>query len=207
MKQTILILDDHPVYSEGLQNILSQVIGITVKAIFTNSQELLRYMKTETIHLVILDIQLNNESGFDVCKKIKIIYPLCKVIFISMFDDPQIIANSKNAGGNGYIHKSIDAKKMVDTIIEIINGKKIYLNNALPVAPKKIVVDSEKLHLLTKREIEIISLVREGKTSRDIADELYLSEFTIQTHRKNIGKKLNIRTKNGIIDFAYKHNL
>lgn len=148
-------------------------------------------------------------TGLEAAKAIKKEMPAIKIIFLSMYYDVKIILLAKEYRVNGFIFKTITANDLKDALIKVMNGEIVYL------LPKEIFkqdfakIDNDfiKQYKLSPREIEIIKSIKKGKCSKEIAEELYLSVFTIETHRKNIFKKISVSSVGQLISFAVDNNI
>lgn len=197
-----VIVDDHLLFAEGLARILADMQHLKLLKIVSSYNEVTRLISQHHIDLILLDIKLKNESGIDICSLIKDLYPDSKIILISMFDPNSIATEIKKCDADGYIPKSTDAQEVKDTINAILEGEKIFLelgNNSAKETP------IEKL--ITTREKEIITLIKQGKTAKEISAILHISIFTVDTHRKNILKKLNLNSVKNLIAFSFNNEL
>ncbi|QEE50727.1 response regulator transcription factor [Flavobacterium alkalisoli] len=202
----IVIVDDHRLFAEGLERILMDEPDFSLQGIYSNGNELLHHLNSKKPNLVMLDIQMAGIDGLELCKKIKSNYTDIKVILISMFESNTIINEAKNNGADGYIPKTTDASMMKKTIHDILEGSPVYLR---PIAEECKEENSSlpNFHLISKRERDIIKLIKKGYTSKDMADELNISQYTVETHRKNILKKLNLKSVKDLIGLAYEYDL
>ncbi|MFA7650587.1 MAG: response regulator transcription factor [Flavobacteriaceae bacterium] len=197
-----LIVDDHLLFAEGLARILSDMQNLKLQKIASSYNEVTRLLSQQHIDLILLDIKLKDENGIEICLLIKNLYPHIKVILISMFDPDSLSVEIKKCNADGYIPKSTDAQIVKDTINAILQGEKVFLelgNNSAKETP------IEKL--ITSREKEIIALIKQGKTAKEISDILNISVFTVDTHRKNILKKLNLSSIKSFIAFSFNNKL
>lgn len=197
-----LIVDDHLLFAEGLARILSDMQNLKLQKIASSYNEVTRLLSQQHIDLILLDIKLKDENGIDICLLIKNLYPHIKVILISMFDPDSLSVEIKKCNADGYIPKSTDAQIVKDTINAILQGEKVFLelgNNSV----KETSIEK----LITSREKEIIALIKQGKTAKEISDILNISVFTVDTHRKNILKKLNLSSIKSLIAFSFNNKL
>lgn|SRR5690554_1533295 len=200
--QNILIVDDHLLFAEGLSRILSDMPNLKLVKILNSYSAVTRLLSQQRIDLILLDIKLKDENGIDICLLIKNLYPHIKVILISMFDPDSLVVEIKQCNADGYIPKSTDAQVVKDTINAILQGEKIFLELG-----KTSAVETPVEKLITSREKEIITLIKQGKTAKEISDILNISVFTVDTHRKNILKKLNLSSIKSLIAFSFSNKL
>ncbi len=187
----IIIADDHQLFIDGLLRILEDEPALKVMDVCNNGRKLIQLINREQPDLVMLDIQMPGINGLEVCRMIREKMPDIRIVFLSMFDTAQIIEESRDAGANGFVSKTTDAGLLKSTLKEILDGKDVFLQSPSGHTTTDI-PDSPSLLLLSKREKEIIGLIRQGYISRAIAAELAISEYTVETHRKNIFRKLQI---------------
>lgn len=198
-RQNTIIVDDHKLFAEGLGRILEDIPCISLQNIVSSEKELPSNLSD--IQLLLLDIQLKEENGLDICKKIKTAFPNIKIIIISMFDPKGLVHEIKKSDANGFIPKSTDANEVKEVIVSVLEGEDVFLEMDLEsYSPQPL------FKLISNREKEIISLIKEGKTAKQIADVLNISQFTVDTHRKNILKKLELNSIKDLIAFSF-HNL
>lgn len=197
--KNIIIIDDHKLFAEGLARILSDIEGVHLQDCIASEKELSNSL--DHIDLILLDIQLKEENGLQVAKRMKANYPHLKIIIISMFDPKNLYLEIKKSQANGFIPKSTDAKEMKEVIGLVLAGEDVFLEMDMDC------FDPPPLFkMISKREKEIILLIKEGKTAKQIADALHISQFTVDTHRKNILKKLELNSIKDLIAFSF-HNL
>lgn len=197
-----VIVDDHLLFAEGLARILADMKHLTLLEIVHSYSELLHILTQKKVDLILLDIKLKEENGLDICNLIKSLYPDIKVILISMFDPNTLSLEIKKCHANGYIPKSTDANEVKETIDAVLDGEDVFLelhSNSV----KEIMLEK----LITSREKEIIALIKQGNTAKQIASILSISVFTVDTHRKNILKKLELNSIKDLIAFSFSNEL
>lgn len=197
-----VIVDDHLLFAEGLARILADMKHLTLLKIVHSYSELLHILTQKKVDLILLDIKLKEENGLDICNLIKYLYPDIKVILISMFDPNTLSLEIKKCHANGYIPKSTDANEVKETIDAVLDGEDVFLelhSNSV----KEVMLEK----LITSREKEIIALIKQGNTAKQIASILSISIFTVDTHRKNILKKLELSSIKDLIAFSFSNEL
>lgn len=197
-----IIVDDHQLFAEGLSRILQDLKHIELTGTVNSSTELLNFLKDEDIELILLDIQLKNENGIDICTDLKKRFPEMKVILISMYDPGTLISEIRKCNANGYIPKSADAEAVKDSINRVLNGEDVFLEIDF-----KSHVEEPYFKIISTREREIILLIKQGLTARQISEELNISRFTVNTHRKNILRKLKLNSVKDLIAFSFHNQL
>jgi len=193
---TIAIADDHKLMSEGIASILQSDPDLSVVKICTNGKELVEYLKNNTVDIILIDLNMPILNGPDTIRILKNNCIPSKIVVLSMYADENIYAKCRELDINGYLHKDSDAQHLIDTIKVIHNGEDRY-DYDHTVQPREVGALFEDKFLnkfkLSRRELEIIGLIRNGHTNQEIADTLFLSIHTVMTHRKNILHKLAVR--------------
>lgn len=206
MNIDLILVDDHKLFLDGLKSILEKEIGISVLAIASNGIELLDLMEKCSPHILLTDIRMPIMDGIAITKLFRKKYPRTEVIALSMFDQEDDVFEMLDAGAKGYIVKNVDKEELVKAIHQVAQGK-FYLSPKFDSTFKKWSakeIPNVKTKL-TRRERQILLLLSRGKTSQQMAKELNLSHFTIDTHRKNIHKKLGIKSNVALAKEALKY--
>ena len=199
MKTTnFTIIDDHRLFADGLARILQDDSSFVLVRVYNSGVEYLANIDQPS-DLFIIDIQLGDMSGLDICKEIRTKHTEAKIILISMIQAPHLIRLAEQNGADGFIPKTTDAILLKSFVNQVCDDVKVFV--------KDLVEGAQQINLLTDREMEIIHLIKTGMTTKAIAEKLFLSEFTVETHRKNILKKLKISTANELIAYAYANHL
>ncbi len=206
-KINILIADDHQMFLDGLKLIFSNIPAYNIVAEAKNGSEVIAAFNYTKIDLAILDINMPSPNGFETCKIINQNYPDCKVIMLTMYTEENFIREFSNSQASAYIIKNAGKAELIKAIeVAMIGGK--YISAGLNKLNDFPIQDNfSKEFSLTKREIEIIGLLVQEKSSLEIAELLFISAFTVNTHRKNILKKLDIKNTAGIVKFAVQNGL
>lgn len=205
-KINIAIVDDHPIVIEGLKMMLSTQLGFTVSASFTTGSEIIGFMRNHTVDIILLDITLPDANGTELCREIKKISPATSVIMFSNRSERSIIMQSIQNGASGYILKNTSIDELVVCIKGAYSGDIVFCNETRQMISKPTQNDLP-IPRLTKREKQILQMVAEGKTSMIIADELFLSPLTVDTHRKNLLQKFQAKNSTELIHRAIQQNM
>lgn len=193
----IVIAEDHQSLIDGIRLALEYEEDMTVVGEATDGEILLQLVESKRPDVVVTDIRMPKCDGITATRQIKKQFPNIQVIAFSMFDQREAIAQMKSAGASGYLMKNASLKKLIEAI-RTVSKKETFFDDAIAsqdVASKEEIV-------LSNREKEILRLIGEGKTSQEIADMLFIGKSTVDTHRKNILKKMNIYGKTDLIRFA-----
>jgi DNA-binding NarL/FixJ family response regulator len=206
----IVLADDHALLRTGIKKIIEESEDMLVIGEASDGLELLDLLRRETPHLVILDISMPNLRGVEAASEIKQSYPEVEVLILSMHKKKEYLYHSFSAGAKGYVLKD-DTDTELLTAIETIRRGGVYLSSLLATELTNNFIKAQNRggktpeETLTLREREILKLVAEGKTSEEISRLLFISARTVQNHRANIMKKLNLKRTADLIKYAIKH--
>lgn len=204
----IIIADDHTLFINGLQLLLKDESWIEIMDIANDGRELLDILQKKQPDLVLLDINMPNINGLDAGRFIKQSHPAIKLVILSTYSEEHLVEKAKQIGVNGYLLKNSSRDELLQTINLVISG-----HASFPYfGPKEnSTFDKTDIFLkqfnLTRRELEIIQLIKDGFTNQQIAERLILSIYTIETHRKNIMHKLDLKTPLALHKFIVENNV
>lgn len=205
----IAICEDHDITADGLRVLISYHPQFTVVGQAKNCADLLALLSENSVDILILDLNLGVEDGFGILAKVRTTYPNLLVLILTMYDDDHLIAKAKLAKANGYLLKNISSVELFDALKKLNHSSffedpKAFLQRNKVVGQRDSFVEKMKL---TKREAEIVTLVAKGKDAMTISEELYLSQNTVLTHKKNIMKKLGLVSTADLVRFAFENKL
>lgn len=209
-KNRIILADDHQFMLEGVQSILKEEASLDIVATAQNGHQLIDAVIREKPDLVVLDLNMPGYDGLQCLKKIKLGFPLVKVLVLSNYSQPDLINKIKKMQADGYLSKNSSANELRNAIGTVLSGGCYFQHTEeTPVVQEDSHYFDEflKKYQLTKREVGILRLVCEGMTTKEIASTLFLSELTVNTHRRNILKKLGVKNVAGLVNFAKQHNI
>ncbi|WP_294248096.1 response regulator transcription factor [uncultured Chryseobacterium sp.] len=192
-KLRTVIVDDHPIVIEGLKNLLSHEENIEMVESFGKGCELLDYLETHRVDLILLDISLPDSNGMDLCLKIKKISEETKVLILSNHTERSIILQTIQNGASGYLLKNSSVQELRACIAGAMQGNICYSREVVEMISRPSGNGSGSIPRLTRREKQILVLLAEGKTSQVIAGELFLSPLTVDTHRRNLIQKFEVK--------------
>ncbi|MEQ6168161.1 response regulator transcription factor [Ekhidna sp. MALMAid0563] len=202
----IFLTDDHAVLLGGLIKILSAEDDLDVIGSAGTVRETLDDLTQKNVDLLITDYNLPDDDGLTLIRRVKQKYPEIKIIVLSMHDEGHLIKEILKEGINGYILKKDSHEELVNAVRAVKNNK-VYLSSDVNTMLMKGLNGTEEQKLLTDREREILKLIAKEYTNRQMAEELFISERTVETHRKNIFRKTGTNNLVGLIKFAYANNL
>ncbi|MDI6763097.1 MAG: response regulator transcription factor [Thermodesulfobacteriota bacterium] len=204
----IVLADDHTIVRQGIKRVIEEKADLTVVGEASDGLELLSLLKILDADLVILDISMPNLRGIEATRELKRIFPDVKVLILTMYKDKELLHHAFSSGADGYVLKE-DTDEELHTAIEKIRKGKVYisprLSEGLTNASAQIrrnLLFKPPLERLTEREMEILRLIAEGKSNKEIANLLFISIRTVQNHRANIMSKLGIKKTADLIRYA-----
>jgi two-component system response regulator NreC len=213
-KIRVMIVEDHEMFRDGMGIILSQIENFELAAAVGSGKEMKRVLKEEgEVQVVLMDVKLHGENGIELTEYIKQFHPTVLVIALTMNDDPNTILRMLSAGASGYLLKNASKSDLRDAIDAVLNGNEYYSPEAAFQVINKISTKEKnnvagvELGGFSMREVQIIRLVCEGRSNFDIADKLSLSTRTIEKHRFNIMKKMEVKSAAELVVYAIKNNL
>jgi DNA-binding NarL/FixJ family response regulator len=213
-KTRILIADDHDVVRSGLNVLLRSAPDFAVVAEASDGEEALRLTQRHKPDVVIMDISMPKLDGIEATKLIKERRPEVKVIILSVHEDEEYAYQILRAGASGYLSKNSSRKEIFEAVRSAVSGGRFFspgisriivdgfIKRAQEQAKEDLLPSAAADQKLTKREVEVLKYIAEGYTNRQIADALFLSFRTINTHRANIMQKLNIHDTAGLVRYA-----
>jgi DNA-binding NarL/FixJ family response regulator len=198
---SVILIDDHPVVMEGLRSLLDKNQSLEIIGCFTSGKETLEFLTRRSVDIVLLDISLPDMSGTDLCLKIKANDPRTCVLAISNHSERSIITQMLQNGASGYLLKNSSSEELTRSIMGAIEG-----NLSLTDEVKSILARGESsyrmLPKLTRREKEVLRMVAEGMTTAAIAEKLFISPLTVETHRRNLMQKFEVNNTAALIKMA-----
>ncbi|MCS3529657.1 response regulator [Chryseobacterium sp. JUb7] len=205
-KINIVIVDDHPIVIEGLKIMLKNQSFFNVLESFTLGSEIVDFVRSNEVDIILLDITLPDANGIELCKEIKKISPHTSVIMFSNRSERSIMMQSIQNGASGYLLKNTSIEELIECIRGALSGNIVFCNETKQIISKPS-QNELTIPRLTKREKQILQLVAKGKTSGMIADELFLSPLTVDTHRKNLLQKFQAKNSSELITIALQHHM
>jgi len=207
----VLMVDDHQMFIDGMKSLLKKEKNIQIVAEALNGKQAIEIINNQHIDLAIVDISMPEMSGTELIKIIKKDFPYIKILVVTMYNDKGIINEIINSEAEGYILKNSGKQELINAIHQITDNGTYYCSEVVSILINTIkkteIKSEEKVKNLTEREIEIINLICKEYSSAQIAEELFISQFTVDTHRKNILKKTNSKTLVGLIKYSIINNL
>lgn len=198
-KLKILVVDDHPIFLKGLVEVLQDEMPDAEIIPQTSSLKALGVALNQMPDIAVLDLDMPDMNGIVLGTELKLRIPSLKIIILTMHKEPDIIRSVMSKGIDGYVFKDDAVNDVVVAIQEVMNGKQ-YISKSTTLFQDEL--DTDLVEALTKTEILVLRAISNHKTSREIADEMFVSLKTIENHRNNISRKLNLQGSNSLLKFA-----
>lgn len=204
---TIAIAEDHQMLIDGVKSFFEYDEEVNIIGAVNNGQELVKLVALKQPKLVITDIRMPIMDGIQATQQIKQQFPHIKVLAMTIFDQPEAIKQMLDAGATGYILKNSGIKMLNEAIHTVARGETFFDKNVALNFMNDYIQDNVKVGksdkvVLSNREKEILHLIANGKTSKEIAEDLFIAKTTVDTHRKNMIRKLQLKSGNELIKYA-----
>ncbi len=205
-KIKILLVDDHQIIIDGLKSLLQNSDEIVVVAEANNGREALRILDILEIDVILMDIDMPVLNGINTLKEITNRSYSTKVIILSMHNEAGMIKSLISIGANGYLLKSCAQEELIGAIRKVASGQSCF-STEVTLSLLNPTQSNQTTELLTERETEIIKLIAEGFSNKEIGSKLYISHRTVDTHRTNLMKKLDVSNIAGLISYAIRNGI
>ncbi|PLX09060.1 MAG: DNA-binding response regulator [Marinilabiliales bacterium] len=211
-KICIVLVDDHKMFREGIKSVLSEDKNINVCGEAGTYDEAINTISNKNPDIVLTDITLPGKSGIELCKTISEKFPDVKILMLSMHQSEEFVMNSIKNGASGYLPKETGHEELLFAIKKIHQGE-IYFNHDISQTIIKGYRKTESeeepdpRQILSKRELEVLKLYAEGYTNTEIAESLFISVRTVESHKTHILQKLNLKSQVDLIKTAIKHQI
>ncbi len=210
----VLIVDDHQLMIEGLKSLLEDENDIVFEGGANSMQEALSFLQAQPVDVILMDINMPGSSGIDATLRIKELYPAVKIIALTMHNDISIITRMIEAGATGYILKRTKMNEVIEAIRVVHNNQRylgrdtqqIIMDN-LSSPPDSLEPREEKKPVLSARESEVLNLIARELSNEQIAEKLFISERTVEAHRRNIFIKTKTKSIVGLMKYAIERGL
>lgn len=203
MKASVFIVDDHYMVIEGIRSLLQNEKEIDWMGHATNAASCLAFLKQQQPDVILMDINLPDLSGIDLCKEVRAKYPSVFVLGLSTFNQQAFIRNMLENGASGYLLKNASKEELLEAIAEVSSGKN-YLSMEAGNALKE---SSDIIPPISRREKEVLLLIAEGLTNAEVAEKLFISIPTVNTHRKSLLQKFDAKNTAILISKAIRQGL
>jgi len=206
-KIRIILVDDHEMFIDGLRGILTPIKNIDIVGSANNGIELLKLLESKPVDILLMDVNMPEMNGIEATKEVVKLYPEVKVLMLTMFDTSDYIQKVLKAGAHGYILKNTGKKELMEAIEAVCSGQSYFSNEVtktimLGLQNKPKQANNTMEVELTEREIDVLRLIAQEMTTNEIGEKLFISKHTVETHRKNLISKLNVRNVVGLVKYA-----
>jgi DNA-binding NarL/FixJ family response regulator len=201
----IIIADDHPLLVDGLQRMLGEMKDMEVLAPVQNGRQLLARLREQAVDMVLLDLHMPQLDGLETLKILQKEFPALKILIFTNYNQPKLLREARNLGARGYLLKNCTSQTLKEAVLTVSDGGTWFQEEEVSAASGSESVftdDFMRKYQITQREVEIIRKIAQGYTTKEIGEQLYVSEFTVNAHRRNICRKLDIYTPVGLVNFA-----
>jgi DNA-binding NarL/FixJ family response regulator len=213
-KIQVMVVDDHKMFVEGVQAIFSDSSHIQVVKTVHDGNEVMKSIEnTPNLDIILLDINLPNINGLELTKLISKKYPTIKILILSMYNNAEYIKEVLKEGASGYVLKNTDHEELLNAIQSVFAGNQFYSQSVTQTMMNSFAKKSQRNNTdilqvkISKREKEILSLIIKEHTAQEIANMLFISLHTVETHRSNLMSKLGVRNSAGLVRVALENNL
>lgn len=206
----IIVVDDHEIFRNGLKMVINKLKYARVIGEASNGKEFLELIRKKEPHLVFMDIEMPVMNGIEATRKAIEDYPDLKVAALTMFNDEAYIESMLEAGAKGFLLKNINKDDLEQAIRSISRGHTYYSNELWDYFTRKVKDDhktGKDILQFTKREMEVLQLLSEGLSNKEIAEKLFISERTVVGHKSNLLAKTNCKSTIGLLSYAIKNKL
>ena len=203
----LLLVDDHHIVLDGIKALLDEVEGFDCIATADNGQKALDMLNVFDVDVVLMDIDMPIMNGMEATQRIKKEYPKVRVISLTQHSERGMVQKLLDCGSDGYLLKNIAQDELTTAIRRVYNGENVFSSEVtMRLEGKAVEKNASGIDVeLTEREIEILSLISEGLSSKQVGEKLFISPRTVDTHRTNLMNKLDIHNIAGLIRFALKN--
>jgi DNA-binding NarL/FixJ family response regulator len=213
-KIQVLVVDDHRMFAEALEMLLAGEEGVEIAGAVPTGEEALEVVARVSPHVVLMDIDLPGLDGIEATRRIREMSPLTQVVIITAYQEPAVMARAIEAGACGFVPKTQTADQLVGVIRGAAAGEMVLPTGDIRAvlgklqAAQRARTDAGRLiDQLTSREIQILQAIAQGSSTREVAESLFISQLTVQTHVKNILAKLGVHSKLEAVTFALRHDV
>ena len=205
-KTNLFIVDDHQLVVDGLRSLLDNEEQYTIVGCSNRPKEVVDRLENLEVDVLLTDINMPEMTGVELTRNVKRKFPKIKVLALSMFGERQVIKEMIDAGISGYILKNTGKQELLEALSKLSNGQ-IFFGEEVTKELMKSFSNDDGVSHLTNREIEIIRLIENEYSNKKIAELLFISERTVETHRKNIFRKTGTQSIVGLLKYAYDHKI
>jgi hypothetical protein len=208
----VIVVEDHQILLESISLLISTIPEMELVGKASSGQKALQILEKESVDLIVSDVQMPGMNGVELVWKVKQLFPKIKILMLTVLEDAQTIKDALQAGADGFIFKSAEKEELADAIQTLAHNKKYFSDKAIlslaEVQNEVYLSEKEALKsILTDREIQILKLISQELSGIQIAEKLFISATTVESHRKNLFQKIGVNTSVGLVKYALKHGI
>ncbi|MGV3761013.1 response regulator [Parapedobacter sp.] len=203
----IYITDDHPIVLGGLKNLIESQDDFILKGVFTTATDTLEALKQYVPRVLLLDINLPDYSGIDLSRQLRESYPNLLIIVLSVHNEKAVIRSVLNNKVNGYLLKNSAGEEIIEAIHRVVSGEIYLCHQTREINDNNDELGPAAVPIISRREKEVLALIAEGYTSTQIADKLFISNHTVESHRKNLMEKFGANNMPMVVRLAIEYSL
>ncbi|GAA4833074.1 response regulator transcription factor [Algivirga pacifica] len=206
----VLIADDHKMFIQGIRSLLAEEEHIEVVGEAHNGKEALQFLQETLVDVLILDISMPDMDGIEVTEQVVKLHPSVKILGLSMHGEKRFIANMMKKGAHGYVLKNTEKEELVEAIETVNKGESYLSDEASKVLLSTFIMQNRREYLndtLSEREIGVLKEIANGYTTYQIAERLFITKNTVETHRKNLLLKLKAKNTAELVQIAFKQGI
>jgi len=203
MKISLFIVDDHYMVIEGIRSLLQNEEGIEWMGHATNAASCFAFLRMQKPDVIFMDVNLPDMSGTELCKQVKVLYPQILILGLSTFNQQSVVRNMMDNGASGYVIKNATKEELLTALHTVMAGRSFISREAAAMLRNT----DEEVPVISRREKEILVLISDGLKNSEIAEKLFISVFTVNTHRKSLLAKFKVNNTAGLLKQAIKYDL
>ncbi len=211
----LLIADDHQMLLDGIRALLRDTEDILVVGEASNGADVISFVEKQTVDVILMDINMPVMNGIETTAYIVKHFPVIRVIALTMHSERSFITRILKAGAAGYVLKNTGKQELLSAIHKVASGETYFSNEVasvmmeqyMPQSSSRRIGSEPSIHELTKREVEILRLIAQEMTNNEIAERLFISTYTVETHRKNLIRKIGVKNTAGLVKFALQQGI
>lgn len=196
-------MDDHYMVIEGIRSLLQNEEGIEWMGHATNAASCLAFLRMQKPDVIFMDVNLPDMSGTELCKQVKVLYPQILILGLSTFNQQSVVRNMMDNGASGYVIKNATKEELLTALHTVMAGRSFISREAAAMLRNT----DEEVPVISRREKEILVLISDGLKNSEIAEKLFISVFTVNTHRKSLLAKFKVNNTAGLLKQAIKYDL
>ncbi|MFH6982645.1 response regulator [Marinoscillum luteum] len=206
-KISVIVVDDHQLFREGVRSLFAEDDLISIEGEADSAESMYAFFDQALPEVVLMDITMPGADGLSIIRESRKRFPDVKFIVLTMHADGQYVVKAVRSGAFGYLLKNADKEELSEAILTVSKGKKYFNSEISQLMVGNISLEGDNTQRLSERETQVLQLVSNGKTTKEIAEELFVSSRTVETHRVNMMKKLDVQNTAELIKKAVKLKL